>query len=221
MNFEIQTSANDEIRIFKNMISKSTIVMAWKGTVHVALRMSLNQRQRRKKQKHFAAQKLIMSALYHRSREPTAQRYTPVPQIHHRPNNSVRHIVHTNQLRSSGYVARGTSTGQDDGINAMMQFSPDPIVFSTEETEEKIRIKRFVSQVLYREVKFICDQGELDAYHEENTLGYFVMERLNIAERNRARHWSSNKNLVNTQINAFRCNNTNAVKKTWKGKVMI
>ena len=84
--------------------------------------------------------------------------------------------------------------------------------------EEKVRLQRFVSQVLYREIKFICDQGELDAYHEQDTIGCFLMSKLNVPDEQRATYWSTYKDHVNKFINGLRCANANAVKTAWKGE---
>ena len=73
-------------------------------------------------------------------------------------------------------------------------------------------------QNLYRDIKFICEQQELDAYDEEDTLGYVIMKALGVAVQNQALFWSRYKDDVLGYINSQHCTNTNAIKKVWKGE---
>ena len=79
-------------------------------------------------------------------------------------------------------------------------------------------LQRFVVHNLYRDIKFICEQQELDAYDEEDTLGYVIMKALGVAVQNQALFWSCYKDDVLRYINSQHCTNTNAIKKVWKGE---
>ena len=81
-----------------------------------------------------------------------------------------------------------------------------------------MRLQRFVAQNLYRDIKFIHEQQELDAYDEEETLGYAIMKALGRAVQNQGGFWIRYKDDVLRYINSQHCTNTNAIKKVWKGE---
>jgi hypothetical protein len=83
--------------------------------------------------------------------------------------------------------------------------------------DQEMRIQHVVSQDLYKEVKFIRDQAELDAYVESDTLGFYVMEKLNVAQTNRSHYWSTYKEVVNKRLNNLRSTHTNAIRTVWRG----
>jgi hypothetical protein len=83
--------------------------------------------------------------------------------------------------------------------------------------DQEMHIQHVVSQDLYKEVKFIRDQAELDAYVESDTLGFYVMEKLNVAQTNRSHYWSTYKEVVNKRLNNLRSTHTNAIRTVWRG----
>jgi hypothetical protein len=86
--------------------------------------------------------------------------------------------------------------------------------------EDRLRINRLVSTQVYHEMKFICDQAEFDAYHDIETLGHYVMEKLKVPNSCRAHYWTAYKDHVSKTINILQCTNTNAIKKVWKGETV-
>ena len=59
-----------------------------------------------------------------------------------------------------------------------------------------LRLQHFFSQKLYRDVKFICDQSELDANSEEGTIGFFVLNGMRVPFNKQGPLWSTYKNDV-------------------------
>ena len=68
--------------------------------------------------------------------------------------------------------------------NNISDLSSYPSTFSLERKDTLLRLQRFVMQNLYRDIKFICEQQELDAYDEEDTLGYVFMKALGVTVQN-------------------------------------
>jgi len=148
-------------------------------------------------------------------------RFTPTPpQLQPHPNLYDHSFAPNNNYQHTPIGMHfSTPTYGRDGMNYISPSEHTPIGDeAVDNKEEKVRLQRLVSQVLYREIKFICDQGELDAYHEQNTIGCFVMSKLNVPDEQRATYWSAYKDHVNKSINALRCANANAIKSAWKGK---
>jgi hypothetical protein len=122
--------------------------------------------------------------------------------------------------RANTTMHRKSSTRDDDiGLYSTVSDLSSGVSRSLDvDNGEYLRIQRVVSMHVYREMKFINDQAELDAYHDAETLGFYVMEKLKIHESKRCEYWSKHKDDVNKQINVLRCTNTNAIKKVWKGE---
>jgi len=139
-----------------------------------------------------------------------------------------QHQTNYNVQPRSGPMAKQVSTQQQFDIsrptaaptnaNSISYLSSYPSTVSLERKDTLLRLQRFVVQNLYRDIKFIHEQQELDAYDEEDTLSYVVMQALGVAVQNQAFFWSCYKDDVLRYLNSQHCTHTNAIKKVWKGE---
>ena len=83
------------------------------------------------------------------------------------------------------------------------------------------RVRRVSKIELFAKMKFIPSEAYLDEFQESDSIGKFILDRLNVEHDERKQFWRTYKREVDRAITQQRSTVMNYIKKAWMGKCLL